>query len=252
MSFLGNVLEFEKFNFGDMLGKLKDDPERAFIGAIDPFSSKVWGTILGKDYTPVVDQFGGAAPDVYDKAQAAGINTGPGRTMHNIARTIASIYGGGAAMSGLGSAASSAGLMGSASGASGGMFGAAPAFASDSAVIGGTGLLGSSAPTFASNPAVIGGTGLFGTTGAPATGLAGAWDKVSAMGKAAQPFMNAAQTGMSVAKAMSPQASPVSPSPMTLPQGASPVLAQLAQPPADPAAEQRAAMMAQRRATMWG
>lgn len=95
MSWLGDVFGFEKFNLGQMLGKIKKDPERLFIGAADPFSSGVWGKILGKDYEPIVDQFGGASKDTYQKAQEAGINTGPGATMHGIARTIASMYAGG-------------------------------------------------------------------------------------------------------------------------------------------------------------
>jgi hypothetical protein len=116
MSFLGDVGSFESFNLGEMFNKLGKDPERAFIGAGDPFSSSVWGSILGKDYEPIVDQYGGASSDTYDKAKDAGINTGPGSTMHGIARTIASMYAGGAGASALGGGASAAGGAGSAGG----------------------------------------------------------------------------------------------------------------------------------------
>ena len=106
MSWLGDVLKFEKFNAKEMWHKIKDDPERLFIGAADPFSSKVWGKVLGKDYEPIVDQWGGASKDTYKQAEEAGINTGPGKTMHNIAKTVASVYAGGAAAKGLGSVGS--------------------------------------------------------------------------------------------------------------------------------------------------
>ena len=50
MGFLSNILSFEKVNIGGILGKLADNPERALIGAIDPFSSKVWSGVTGSDY----------------------------------------------------------------------------------------------------------------------------------------------------------------------------------------------------------
>lgn len=141
MSFLGDVGSFESFNLGEMLNKLGKDPERAFIGAGDPFSSSVWGSILGKDYEPVVDQYGGASADTYDKAKAAGINTGPGATMHGIARAITSAFAGGAGASALGGGAAG----GAAGGVSGGTGLTAPAAGAAEGMGGGTGLLSSSA-----------------------------------------------------------------------------------------------------------
>lgn len=94
MSFLGDVFDFEKFNLKGMWEKIKDDPERLFLGAADPFGSELWGGILGKKYEPIINQMGGASDDTYDKAKAAGINTGPGKNMHDLASVIASIYTG--------------------------------------------------------------------------------------------------------------------------------------------------------------
>lgn len=124
-----------------------------------------------------------------------------------------------------------------------------PTMVSAPAVAEGAGLLGSATPAFASAPEVMQGAGML---GGEAGGLAGAWDKVAAAGKSAMPVMNAAATGLGIANAMSPQRPQVSPASPIVGNGGSPVLAQLAQGQEDPAMAQRAAMMAQRRATMWG
>lgn len=141
MSWLGDVASFESFNLGEMWNKIKKDPERIFIGAADPFSSNVWGKITGKDYEPIVDQWGGASKDTYAKAEEKGINTGPGATMHDIAKAISSFYAGGAAsgaMSGAGGAAG--GAAGGVSGGTGLTMGGA---GSATGMGGGTGLLSS-------------------------------------------------------------------------------------------------------------
>lgn len=95
MSWLGNVLNFEGFNLKNIGKKIGQNPEQLLIGAGDPFSAGVWSKITGKDYQPLVNQMGGATGDTYQKAEAAGINTGPGKSMHGIAQAVASMYAGG-------------------------------------------------------------------------------------------------------------------------------------------------------------
>ena len=56
---LDDMLAFEKNNLKYMWDALRADPERAFIGALEPFSSKMWGEIVGKDYEPIQNQLGG-------------------------------------------------------------------------------------------------------------------------------------------------------------------------------------------------
>ncbi|MBV2183160.1 MAG: hypothetical protein KUL88_01275 [Rhizobium sp.] len=107
MSWLGDVASFESFNFGKMAQQIGKNPLRLAYGSADPFSTNVWNKILGTNDKPLIDQYGGAAPQRYEEAKQAGINTGPGATMHGIARTIASMYAGGAlgkAAGGMGSA----------------------------------------------------------------------------------------------------------------------------------------------------
>jgi hypothetical protein len=94
MSFLGDVLGFEKFNLKNLWSGIKDNPERLFLGAADPFSSSMWGKILGKDYDPLVGQMGEPTSATYEGAKKEGIDTGPGKTMHDIAQTLASLYTG--------------------------------------------------------------------------------------------------------------------------------------------------------------
>lgn len=111
MSWLGDVVKFENFNLGNQWDKLKKNPERAFIGAMDEGSTKVWNkafdwtapvTGIRRNYEPMTDYFGGASKDSYTKANAAGINTGPGRSMHNLAKAITAAYAGGYGASQLG------------------------------------------------------------------------------------------------------------------------------------------------------
>lgn len=94
MKFLGDVFEFERHKLKNMGKKVKENPEQLLIGAGDPFSAKVWGKVLNKDYEPLVDQWGGATKDDYKSAEAAGIDTKAGKGMHSVARAIASIYAG--------------------------------------------------------------------------------------------------------------------------------------------------------------
>jgi len=103
------ILDFELFNAKHMLKQLGDDPERIFLGAADPLSSKVWGGILGKDYDPIVDQWGGASHKAYSEAEKAGIDTKDAHNAHRVARVIAAIIAGGYGMEALGGAGATSG-----------------------------------------------------------------------------------------------------------------------------------------------
>lgn len=94
MAFIRDVGKFEGFNLKRMLKKIGDDPERVLLGAADPLSSKMWGGITGKEYEPIVNQWGGASDDTYKAAEDAGIRTKSGRKMHDLAETIAAFYTG--------------------------------------------------------------------------------------------------------------------------------------------------------------
>lgn len=91
----GNLLNFEAFNLKNIGRKIAKNPEQLLLGAADPFSAGVWSKVTGKEYSPLVDQWGGATSDTYRDAEAAGIDTTAGKGMHNIARTVASFYAGG-------------------------------------------------------------------------------------------------------------------------------------------------------------
>lgn len=109
---LGGILNFEAFNAGHMLNKAAKNPEQLLLGAADPLGAKLWGGITGKEYSPIVNEWGGATEDAYKAAEAKGINTAAGRGMHNVAQSIAGIYAGGAAANGLGFGAKAAGNAG--------------------------------------------------------------------------------------------------------------------------------------------
>lgn len=120
MSGLSDILKFEGFNLKEIARKIKKDPERLLIGGIDPASTKLNNALLGRDDEPLVDQWGGASSDTYGKAEAAGINTTPGKSMHRLARAIAGSVAGGYGLSQLGGpAAAGASNGGDQAGASG-------------------------------------------------------------------------------------------------------------------------------------
>jgi hypothetical protein len=112
MSFAGNVLGFENFNLKNTWKKLKDNPWRALVGSTTGVGTKLWNKVLDRNDEPLVNDWGGAPKDSYQKAQAAGIDTSSGKTMHNIAQVVASFYAGGYGASQLGAAGGAAGAGG--------------------------------------------------------------------------------------------------------------------------------------------
>jgi hypothetical protein len=126
MSWLGDGVGFEGFNLKNIGKKIAKNPEQLLLGAGDPLSAGVWGKVTGKDYEPLVNEWGGATDDTYQKAQAEGINTGPGKSMHGIAQGIAGLFAGnyGAGQLGFGGAGGSAqgGTATNAAGTTGGGF----------------------------------------------------------------------------------------------------------------------------------
>lgn len=93
---VSDVVKFQSNAGQDARDLYAKDPERIFLGANTPLESELWGTILGKDYEPTVDMYGGTTQHNSETAAARGINTGPGEAMHNIARAITTFYAGGA------------------------------------------------------------------------------------------------------------------------------------------------------------
>lgn len=106
MSFVKDALSFELFHGKDLWKRLRKDPKRLLLG-VDPWSTKVWNKVLGRNDEPLVDQMGGAYGGhtfsafgnkdggVYERARAAGVPTGPGGKMQDLAHIIAALYAGG-------------------------------------------------------------------------------------------------------------------------------------------------------------
>lgn len=231
MSFLGDVGDFEWFNLGAMGNQVKENPARLFYGSADPFSTNVWNKVLGTNDKPLVDQWGGAAPQRYEEAQDAGINTGPGKSMHTVAKTIASMFVGGAGSNAAG------GLLGSgASGASGAAGGAGTAgYGAGQPLV--TGTMG--------NAAYAGGT----TSQAPGL-LSSMGSNLAQFNEAAKPYMNAASMGQKAYGLLNqPGQQPMGGGPAQMQSSGSPqTLAQIAQGQANPLIAQRQQYAQQRRA----
>lgn len=240
MSFLGDVGSFEMFNLGAMGKQVGQNPARLFYGSADPFSTNVWNKVLGTNDKPLVDQWGGAAPQRYEEAQDAGINTGPGKSMHGIAKTIASIFAGGAAGGLLGGGAGAAGSAGAGASAAG--TGASAAGSGASAASAGYGL---------GQPVVAGGVGNASYASSPGL-LSSMGSSLSSFNTAAKPYMDAASTGQKayglLNQGMQPQQMGHAPAQQAT--GGPQTLAQIAQGQPNPLIAQRQQYAQQRRAGM--
>ncbi|WP_017521942.1 hypothetical protein ACQCLI_18085 [Pseudomonas nitroreducens] len=223
MSWLGDVGSFELFNLKGMGNQIKDNPARLLYGSADPFSTKMWNGVLGTDDKPLVDQWGGAAPQRYGEAEDAGINTGPGKTMHGVARTIAGMFAGGYG------AGQAGGLLSGGQGAAAASPGAAGYGVGQPVVSGGVG-----------NATYAGGQspGLLSTMGS----------KLSSFNTAAKPYMEAAQYGQQAAGLLSTQSQePLAAQPQQQVTGGPESLAQLAQGSQNNLIQRRQQAMQQRR-----
>ena len=90
-----DLIDFERTNLREMGRKAKEDPERLFLGAADEFGSELWGKVLGKDYSPMVDRWGGPDASSWQRAEAEGVNLEPSQIMHGIAQSISQMYAAG-------------------------------------------------------------------------------------------------------------------------------------------------------------
>lgn len=191
MSWFGDLGNFELFNLKGMANQVKENPARLLYGSADPFSTKMWNKILGRDDKPLIDQWGGAADHRYEEAENAGINTGAGKTGHGIAKAIAAMYTGGAAAGAMGGGAGAA----SGAGSSGGLLGSGTAAGSTAGTTG-FGLGQPLASGTVGNASIAGsqGGGLLGSSGR----FAGMINTGKGYMEAAKPYMDAAQTGMSI------------------------------------------------------
>lgn len=230
MSFFGDVGSFEMFNLGAMGNQVKDNPARLLYGSADPFSTGMWNKVLGTNDKPLVDQWGGAAPQRYEEAQDAGINTGPGKSMHTIAKTIASIYAGGAA---------------------GGLLGGGSAAAGGAGTAGATGAPATTAGYGLGQPAVTGTMGNAAYAGSSSPGLLSSMGtSLSNFNTQAKPYMDAASYGQKAYGLLSQgQQQPMSgQQAVQQANGGQQTLAQLAQGQPNPLIAQRQQLAQQRRA----
>ena len=91
---LSDAFDFEKFALGDIWDRIKDNPEQLLLGAATPVGAELWGGLLGKDFEPFVNEFGGPTDSTIQNAQASGVDTGSAQGLHNVAEGVASIYAG--------------------------------------------------------------------------------------------------------------------------------------------------------------
>jgi len=89
---IGDALDFEKFQLGEWWDMIKEDPERLLFPSADPLSADISGSIMGKDYEPMVNTWGGPTGATFEAAEAEGIDTGMAQDIHEVAEGIAKAY----------------------------------------------------------------------------------------------------------------------------------------------------------------
>lgn len=98
MGWFSDVHKGNKHWFSEQWKAIKDNPERLFLGAMEPVGAKLWGEITGEDYKPVLDAWGGPSNAVYKSGEDKGIDMDATHNSHRIARVVAAAaMGGGAA-----------------------------------------------------------------------------------------------------------------------------------------------------------
>jgi len=90
---VSDIVAFQGSALEDTIKKVGDNPLQAAAGAMDPFSAGVFNAVLGTEWTPAVDQWGGTTQENVKNAKAKGINTTPGEGAQNLARAVATAYG---------------------------------------------------------------------------------------------------------------------------------------------------------------
>lgn len=118
MSWLGDVIGFEKSALNNKLGK-KDLIPQVLMGAADPVGASFWSGVTGHHYSPLLNGLGGATSDDYKQARSEGIDTRAGHSMHKLAQIIA-LYQTGSWLGGLAGAGGSAAAGGAEGGAGAG------------------------------------------------------------------------------------------------------------------------------------
>lgn len=90
MSFFGDLLGNEGSHLGNLFGNFGvKNGEQMLLGAADPLGAKLWGSVTGQNFTPMVGQLGGETGAQYDASDAQGVNTGPSRFMGGVANAVA-------------------------------------------------------------------------------------------------------------------------------------------------------------------
>lgn len=90
---LKKALKFEAFNTKKIIKGILKNPERLLVGAVDPLGTEIANKMYGREYDPLVNQLGGAHENTYAEAEAAGLDTGLARDLHNAAGLVAGFYG---------------------------------------------------------------------------------------------------------------------------------------------------------------
>ena len=89
---LGDALKFEVSQLEDWWGQIKENPEQLIIGAADPTGAEIWSGITGKDYQPLVSEWGGPTEETFASAEEKGIDTEAAGKAHEVAEGIAKAY----------------------------------------------------------------------------------------------------------------------------------------------------------------
>lgn len=101
MSFFDSLVETPIYQAQSMANQWTKNPEQALLGINTPFETGVWNKVLGTNYSPTVNMFGGPSEQTYANAQREGVDLSAGRVADSVVPMVAggvgSAFGGPAA-----------------------------------------------------------------------------------------------------------------------------------------------------------
>jgi hypothetical protein len=89
MSFFDSLIQTPVFQAQSMAKQFSQNPEQALLGMNTPLETGIWNKVLGTNYKPTVNMFGGPSEATYADAQRQGVDLSAGRAADSIVPMVA-------------------------------------------------------------------------------------------------------------------------------------------------------------------
>jgi hypothetical protein len=94
MSFFDSLIQTPVYQAKSMAKQYSQNPEQALLGMNTPLETGIWNKVLGTNYKPTVNMFGGPSEATYANAQREGVDLSAGRVADSVVPAAAGVVGG--------------------------------------------------------------------------------------------------------------------------------------------------------------